>query len=449
MGPTTLHAFFSRAFPNGRASVRFRDGAGFEALTAEAVRARVVQLAAALVTYGFEPGARAAIYCAEGPQAFLAESAVMASGGVAVPIANLLSEEALSTVLRESKARIVLVSDSERLRQMIFVRPDLPNVDLVLIFGGGDADRPAAATRVDAACARGTEALARDPDILARAVRGVGGADGACLLLGPGPPPRPVLLSQENVVGAARSLANVLQLAASDDVLLAQEDAQSLRRSAALGALASGASVAFASAERLAEDLDEVAPTVAFVDRVALAEYQDSLSRRIASKGLLSRPVHRWAVAQGRKRAAASLSEGRMPGGSTAVHRLADRVSLRSLRGRGGSRLRFFVSSGPPLPVERSSFLFAVGLPVLEGYATPEASGVLAVNTPTALRLGTVGSPVPGVEVRIGEGGRIEVRGPLAAGSSPDGAWIPTDQFGRLEGKGYLVVSGTGETGAP
>lgn len=441
MGLTTLHDFFSRAFPNRAASVRFRGEGSFEELPADAVRTQVLHLAAALVTYGLEPGTRAAVYCQEGYEAFLAESAIMAAGGVAVPLPRRLSEEGLSAALRESTAAFVFVSDLERLRQMLFVRPDLLYVDMVLLFRGQDGERPAAATLVDAARARGAAALTQEPDLLARRVRGLGGASEACLLLGSGRAARNVLLTQENVVGASHALAAVLQLTASDVVLLSQENGQSFRRSAALAALSHGASVAFGVASRLEDDLAEIEPTVAFVDRESLASHQEALSNRIVQKGFLVRPVFRWALEQGRKRAALGLSEDRITAEETWIYRLADRALLRSLRGRAGSRLRFFVSTGLPLPVERSSFLFAVGLPVLEGYATPEASGLLAVNTPSALRLGTVGSPIPGVEVRIGDGGRIEVRGPLAAGSGADGGWLPTGHFGRLEGRGYLVVS--------
>jgi long-chain acyl-CoA synthetase len=272
-------------------------------------------------------------------------------------------------------------------------------------------------------------------------VRGVGGNTPACLLLGTGRHPRDVVLTQDNVIGAARALVSVLQLTSSDSVLLAQDGDRSLRRAAELAALTCGAALTFGSGSRLEDDLTRIAPTVAFVDRASLAAYQDTLSARIAAKSFFVRPLFRWALEQGRKRSSAALSEGRIASDGSWAHRLADRVALRSLRGAAGSRLRFFVSAGPPLPVERTKFLFAAGLPVLEGYATPEASGLLAVNRPTALRLGTVGSPVPGIEVRIGDGGRIEVRGPLAAGSREDGGWLPTSHFGRLEGRGYLVVS--------
>jgi long-chain acyl-CoA synthetase len=446
MGLSTLHEFFTRGFPSRTASVGFRADEAFEEISADAERSRILHLAAALVTYGLEPGDRVAVYCREGHDAFQAESAVMAAGGVAVPLQGLRSEEGLATALRDSEARFVVVSDAERLRQMIFVRPDLPAVDMVLLSSGPEGERPAAATLVEAAGARGAAALARDPDLLARATRALGGGSDACLLPGAGRPARSVLLTQDSVLGAAHALVTALQLTASDVVLLAQEHDPSLRRAAALGALSRGASIAFGSAGRLEEDLEELAPTVAFVDRDALAAFQDTLSRRIAQKSFLVRPAFRWAVEQGRKRAAAGLSEGRITTEAGWAHRVADRIALRALRGRAGSRLRFFVSAGRPLPVERTSFLFALGLPVLEGYVSPGASGLLTVNTPSALRLGTAGSPVPGVEVRIGDGGRIEVRGPLAAGSAGEGGWLPTGHFGRLEGRGYLVVSENSDT---
>ncbi len=134
------------------------------------------------------------------------------------------------------------------------------------------------------------------------------------------------------------------------------------------------------------------------------------------------------------------------------ISRLWERSLYRPLREKFGGRLRLLVSGGAPLPRREALFFCGAGLPLLEGYGLTEAGPVVAVNTFENWRAGSVGCPLPGVDVRIAEDGEILVRSPsLMAGyynleaesmQALDGGWLRTGDIGVLDAEGFLTITG-------
>jgi long-chain acyl-CoA synthetase len=195
----------------------------------------------------------------------------------------------------------------------------------------------------------------------------------------------------------------------------------------------------------------EVRPTVmCSVPRLYEKMYA-RINEKVAADPPARQKVFRWALGVGRQVFRHAV-EKTTPGPLLKIkHALANRLVFSKVKDRVGGRLRVFVSGGAPLAREIAEFFGAAGLTILEGYGLTETSPVIAVNTPTAIRMGTVGLPIPGVDVAIAADGEILTRGPSVMKgyyNKPEATrdaidaegWFHTGDIGQLE-DGFLRIT--------
>jgi long-chain acyl-CoA synthetase len=206
------------------------------------------------------------------------------------------------------------------------------------------------------------------------------------------------------------------------------------------------------SMDTLGINMAEVGPTVvAAVPRVYEKVHAKTLETAMAGPAWRGR-VFGWAQAVGLRWAGLTLAREPIPLGLRLAHTVADRLVFAKLRGKLGGRLRFFISGGAPLSPDIGRFFFAAGLPILEGYGLTETSPVMAMNRLDQPKFGTVGRPIPGVEVRIAEDGEILTRGPhvmLGYYNKPEataeaidaGGWFHTGDIGVIDSEGFLTIT--------
>ena len=407
-----------------------------------------------LMESGIEPGDRVAILSENRPEWAYADVASLSIGAATVPIYTTLSPPEIEHILRDSGAKLMFVSTPDLLSKVLSLR-EFPDLKIVLFdapyrvtgpkvfwlgelvgFGkaAGESKREAWKARVDGGKSEELATLIY-----------TSGTTG---------PPKGVMLTHGNFLSNAKAVSEVLPFFESDTTLSFLPLSHSFERMAGYYfVLWAGGRIAYAeSLEKVPQNLVEIQPTVVTgVPRFYEKFYERVQETLRESKGL-KRKIMDWAMRVGRKRAERLLKKNRICLWMQLQYQIADGLVFSQLRRRLGGRIRFFISGGAPLSKELAEFFYSAGILILEGYGLTETSPVISANRPNQFQFGTVGLPLPGVEVSIAPDGEILTRGPhvmrgywnnpqaTAEVIDADG-WFHTGDVGTLDSQGFLAIT--------
>jgi long-chain acyl-CoA synthetase len=208
-----------------------------------------------------------------------------------------------------------------------------------------------------------------------------------------------------------------------------------------------GVTLAYVSfLEQLPQALAEVRPTIF----VGVPRVYEKVHGQVDAKatGFPKKLIYRWAMSVGKTHREDTLT-GKMP--TTLSWKLAYRLLYSKIRAGMGGRAELFISGGAPLGRKLAEWYADIGIRIHEGYGLTETSPVIAVNTPKAHKLGTVGKPLANVQVKVAEDGEILVRGPAVfqgywnrpeetRNAFADG-WFKTGDIGNVDADGFLSVT--------
>jgi len=430
-------------------------GGAWQKMSAQHFLARTASLAAALKQIGLQKGDRVALFSENRPEWHIADLAVLGLGAVNLPVYAGEVPERLQFMLGEAEARLAVVSRREHFEKVCAVWPHLPKLEKIIAIEPVSADAPELRGRV---FAWGT--VVRDDvpqSLLSEFERQAQAAtldDIASLIYTSGTTgtPKGVLLTQRNFSSNVFDGCGPLGFGVADRALSVLPLCHIYGRTAEYAFLAYGTSIAYAEAlEAVSENLRQVQPTLMAVVPRFLEKIYARLMDSVRSQPALKQKLFWWAVELGRRALPYRLRGAPLPAKLAAQHALAKRLVYDRIRAQLGGRLRLLVSGGAPLARELNEFFNAVNLTVFEGYGLTETSPVVAVNTLGAMKLGTVGKPIPGIEVTIAADGEILTRGPhvmlgyykreeetqaaLAEG------WFHTGDAGYLDADGFLTIT--------
>jgi long-chain acyl-CoA synthetase len=214
-----------------------------------------------------------------------------------------------------------------------------------------------------------------------------------------------------------------------------------------------GATIAYAeSMDTVSRDLLEMKPTFIMGVPRFYEKIHDRVLESLKSRGAVSTGLFHWALETGKRRRL-TLAAGKRPGLMADIQfALAGVLVYKKFRARLGGRVRFCVSGGAPLAREIAEFFHDLGVLIVEGYGLTETSPVISANREDRFRFGTVGLPLDGIDVRIGEDGEILTRSecvmkgyfnkPEETAAALEGGWFHTGDLGKLDKDGFLSITG-------
>jgi long-chain acyl-CoA synthetase len=385
------------------------------------------------------------------PEWVVCDMANLCLGVITVPVYCTLVSEQIKYIITDSDARAVIVSNDEQWQKVSAVKGSLDQVRHFITLG--EAAPPGVLTYREV-MERGQELDSREPGLFESLANAVRPEDEASLIYTSGTTgqPKGVILTHRNFLSNVETSVPLLGFNTTDTVLSFLPLSHVLERMVTFAYISVGCSIGYAeSVETVGENLLEIRPTIMVsVPRVFEKIYARVMDTVLSGSALKKR-IFYWALKAGRRYARKKLDREPIGFVLEQRRRLAHKLVFSKIVEKTGGRVRFFVSGGAPLSKDIAEFFYAMGLVIMEGYGLTETSPVIAVNTFENLRFGTVGKPIPGIEVSIAPDGEILTRGPhvmrgyykkeAETQEAFEGGWFHTGDIGRFDEDGFLVIT--------
>ena len=447
----TLHGMFLERVQRAPDAVAYRyfdtHQEAWLSLTWAQMRDQVARWQAALLREKLEVGDRVAIMLRNCPQWVMFEQAAMSLGLVVVPLYVVDRPDNIAYIMNDAQVKILLFETNEQWQALCTVTGQLGCVkrfiSLEKIAGDGDPRLQCADEWLPAEAKMGWERV-RDRDSLAT-IMYTSGTTGK---------PKGVMLSHHNIVYNAWAGLLTFPLNTNDCMLSFLPLSHAFERTAGYYmAMMAGATVAYArSIPLLGDDLKIIRPTILVAVPRIYERIYSAIHTKLEEAPPLRHKLFTLAVDVGWDRFEYQQGQGswtlKLLLWPVLKHLVADKVMDRL-----GGRLRLSISGGAALPPKVSRLFIALGLPLVQGYGMTETSPVVSVNRVWNNRPSTVGPPLEGIQVRIGEQNALLVKGPsnmlgywnnpgaTAAIMDKDG-WLNTGDTASISESGHITITG-------
>ncbi len=400
---------------------------------------------------GLTKGDKIVILSENRPEWVMADLANLCLGAITVPIYTSLVPEQIKYIIDDSDAKAVIISNQEQWKKIESIRPALAKVRHYITFMEEAPDGTQTFSQIQEL---GQKVNSQNPALFEQLALRVKPDDEASLIYTSGTTgvPKGVILTHSNFLSNIKAVSQIIEFSDKDTVLSFLPLSHVLERMVTFTYIYKGCRIGYAeSLETVAENLLEIRPNIMVsVPRVFEKIYARVMDN-VLSSSALKKKIFFWALKVGKEYGRRKLNKEPIPRGLLRKRNLAHKLVFSKIIEKTGGRVRFFVSGGAPLSRDIAEFFYALGLMILEGYGLTETSPVISVNTFEDLKFGSVGKPIPGVEVKIAADGEILTRGPhvmkgyynkeAETKEAFEGGWFHTGDIGRIDEDGFLVIT--------
>lgn len=451
----TLHTRFQRCVDQYRdkAALMTKVMGSYQTITWREFGESVCHFALGLSTLGVKKGDRVALLSENRPAWAISDLAILSEGAITVPIYPTSTPKQIAYILNNSECRVVIISTGEQLLKIRDVKDDLLYLEKIVVM---DKVEDKEVLQFEDVLKRGKQLSISQPGLYEEHAQRAVTKDTATIIYTSGTTgdPKGVMLSHGNILFNCDAADCVVPVTDEDICLSFLPLSHVFERTVGqFFMIFRGVTIAYAEGiDMVAENMGEVRPTL----MISVPRLFEKMNARVLEKVHQSPKVRQkiffWGIRVGRRLAPYRLRNEKGPLLLRIRYAIADHLVFQKIRDRLGGRLRYFVSGGAPLSREVGEFFYAAGVAIIEGYGLTESSPVISANRHDQIRFGSIGKPLPGVEVRIAKDGEILTRSPSVMQGyyknqeatreviDKDG-WLYTGDVGVMDEQGFITIT--------
>jgi long-chain acyl-CoA synthetase len=456
-GKTLVEIFLNRvAKTPDLVAMKYKANGRWNPITFREYGQQAREVANGLISLGVEKGDCVALLSTNRPEWHISDVGIMLTGAFTVPVYPTNSPPQVAYVVGHSESKVAFVENRDQLEKVLKTKDELPKLATIVVFTGEGAGESAGVLSFEELRRLGREQAKSYPTVLENRMSSIRPQDLATVVYTSGTtgPPKGVMLSHGNFAWTLESVIKVLPFRDGTDRLLSYLPLSHIfeRLASEWEGIYNGIEVWFAeSLQKLKENLEECRPTIFIGVPRVYEKFHMGLNAVIANhpkKNLIER-----AIATGLEKVELEQAGKSVPLGLKLRYALLNRLVLSKLRhGLGMDQVRFAITGAAAIEPEIIRFVKALGIDLLEGYGQTEDNAPTSVNPPGKARIGTVGPPLPGLEVKFDKDGEILVRGPnvfqgyfknesATKEALTEDGFLRTGDVGELDRAGYLKIT--------
>jgi long-chain acyl-CoA synthetase len=460
MSSETLLTYFQKHVKEQphRVALRHKDFGIWHDITWGEYGEKVRQVAMGLISLGLKKGECVSVIGENRPEWVYSDFGILSAGGIGAGVYSTNAAEQCGYIVQNSGSRFYIAENEEQFDKTLKFRKDTPNLEKVIVMDmeGLKRFKDPMLMSFDVLLRLGKEFDAKNPGLYDQCWSEVKSNDLAVLIYTSGTtgPPKGAMLTHQNLLYMSEAMVDANPIREGDETLSYLplchifEQLFTVMISVRFGTIVNF----IESADTVMDNMKEVSPTITCGVPRIWEKYASGIMIRMSDATWFKRMVFKASMGIGMKYADLKLNFKPIPPYLKLAYLAAYVAVFRKLKERlGFDRVRVAYSGAAPISPDVLKFFNAIGLPLIEGYGQTEGTGVTTVSRKGQLKIGKVGKPLPGLEVKIAEDGEILVKGPgvfkgyfknpEATAETLREGWLHSGDVGELDQDGFLKIT--------